>query len=139
MVREHNAPCLSPIVLERERQKFIVVRFSDTKGERHTHPCEQRKAQDLLRVFTPRKQDTSDDPTGRVGEELAPYQHYRTSEEGQTPAARSPKGLQTCKINWAHSGRCGVVGRVIGATSRRCRNDFCSTSTVLHVLLEVRG
>ena len=70
------------------------------------HPCEQRETQDLLRVFTPTEQNARDGPTGRVGEDLAPDEHYRTSEESQTPVAtRDPKSLQTC--SWgdcAHSG-----------------------------------
>jgi hypothetical protein len=80
----------------------------------HTYPCKQCKTQDRLRVSTPTKQNTSDEPTGRVSEELAPDHHYRSSEEGQTPAtARDPKSLQTsrCRVNWVHVG----VGRLAGA------------------------
>jgi hypothetical protein len=100
-----QSDCLRKVGIKR---KFIVCNSLARKENGHTYPCKQCKAQDRLRVSTPTKQNTSGEPTGRVSEELAPDQHYRTSEEGQTPAtatARDPKSLQTsrCRVNWVHS------------------------------------
>lgn len=65
--------------------------LSDTK-EGFTHPCEQGKTQDRLRGISSTKENTSDDPTGGVGEELASDKQDRTSKECQMTAMKGPKG-----------------------------------------------
>lgn len=124
------------------KKKFIVCIYLARKENGHTYPCKQCKTQDRLGVFTPTKQNTSDQPTGHVSEELAPDQHYRTPEEGQTPGtARDPKSLQTsrCRVDWVHivvgvalisswsSDRSRDRGHALvseASAARQCRNTF---------------
>lgn len=99
------------------KKEFKVCNSLTRKENGHTYPCEQCKTQDWLRVFMPTEQNASDDPTDGVGEELAPDQHYRTSEEGRPPAAtvRDPKSLKPsrCRVYWVHSRSGGLEFRSV--------------------------
>ena len=77
--------------LTMEIKMVSLCALSDIKGS-FTHPCEERKTQDRLRGLVPTKQDTGDDPTSRVGEELASDKDDRTPKERQMTATKRLKG-----------------------------------------------